>query len=323
MEAWNAWAAKAQSRYEEEVKSRGRDLSKEQQRACIDTLMLHIPRDGEYTHYLHLKLLEGGKPKSIPEFCDKLMLYAGKQQHAYEIVEIGKKRPIDEAHGRYTDYKSKRHRGHKEDYVSQRHGAHNHKDGIQGKSNAKKACKGCGRSHSGECIYASHPHFNTSDLPWNESEWGKRYFHEKGLPNLPGSGPYLDGAQWTRPQGGHSREDNPTEPRAHRGGRWQHQFQRKNGRPRGISFAALKEQINKRRVLIVPITVYLPNNRRRTIQALIDTGSPSDYISPAVAEWLQSNGVVSEPHKECICSVLNTQNACECTKFKMNFFNKS
>jgi hypothetical protein len=187
---------------------------------------------------------------------------------------------------------------------------HTHKAGnTQGKStynkaNDNKPCKGCGRIHWGDCIFSTHPHFNITELPWSESEWGKRYFQEKGASSLPNHGPYLDGVQWVRPQQGPgSAENNSTEPQARRGGRWRSQFQRKDGRPRGISVAAITEQIKQRRVLIVPITIYLPNNRRRTLQALIDTGSPSDYISPALASWLKGNGVDAIPHEECVCVV--------------------
>jgi len=52
-------------------------------------------------------------------------------------------------------------------------------------------------------------------------------------------------------------------------------------------------------------------------QALIDTGSPADYVSPAFAAWLQREGYEKVPHTECVCCPLDN-NACLCSQH--NFF---
>jgi len=66
LEAWNAWTAKALSRYEEEVRGLGADLSTAEHKACIDTLLTHLPMTNDQTKYLHMKILEKGKPETIP-----------------------------------------------------------------------------------------------------------------------------------------------------------------------------------------------------------------------------------------------------------------
>ena len=67
-----------------------------------------------------------------------------------------------------------------------------------------------------------------------------------------------------------------------------------------------------------PISILLSHHRKE-IQALIDTGSPADYISTAFAGWLQREGYESVPHVECVCSPLNN-NACVCSENKILFY---
>ena len=44
----------------------------------------------------------------------------------------------------------------------------------------KPECKGCGRSHDGECSLKGHPNFNKGPEPWAESKFGKAFAALKG-----------------------------------------------------------------------------------------------------------------------------------------------
>ena len=81
--------------------------------------------------------------------------------------------------------------------------------------------------------------------------------------------------------------------------------------------SALKNNNNTNKVLMRPISVVFSHHRKE-VQALIDTGSPADYISPAFAAWLQREGYEKVPHVECVCSPLEN-NACVCSSHKILF----
>ena len=137
LEAWNAWTAKALSRYEEEVRGLGADLSTSEHKACIDTLLTHLPMTNDQTKYLHMKILEKGKPKTIPQFCQKLMTYAGKQRGALDVAIASGAISMTGGRGFHGKEHPKYARGPKPYFKTQRGAANTHKGGNgAGKSEA-------------------------------------------------------------------------------------------------------------------------------------------------------------------------------------------
>ena len=61
----------------------------------------------------------------------------------------------------------------------------------------------------------------------------------------------------------------------------------------------------------------LPHHRK-AVEALIDTGSPSNYVSSTCAAWLQREGCQTHPVVQCVCSPLKID-ACVCSEFQIKF----
>ena len=316
LEDVTGWATTINRAVSDDVKIRNENLSLERELQLVKILLDHLHGEATVLGFIRFEIEKGGRPTSIQQFSDKLMSAGLMLQQAQYVINmcgfrwIPKRKPDDpedEPEGG-NPYKKQRHVNGK----NTRPTPHDANNGA-GAGTTAELCNGCGRKHRGECRMKSHPDYNNSNLPWHESASGKAYFG-RGLTCLPSEPPFLQpNSSWEKPaewskdqsgsrsfQGGRSRTDRG---RGGRGGR-------------GITLSALSKA-QTRKVLMRPVFVVLSHNRRE-VQALIDTGSPADYISPAFAAWLQREGHEKTPHVECVCSPLQPD-ACVCSTHLINF----
>jgi len=126
-------------------------------------------------------------------------------------------------------------------------------------------CSGCGHRHHGERLLKEHADFNNSGKPWHESEIGKRLFLQ-GFSCIQGA-TKKNGTWGNRAGGGRLEITGDKGERLSR--------ERGSGFNRGTP---LKQP--QRLLLTLPITICArETSYRRTVQALIDTGSPGNFIN--------------------------------------------
>ena len=304
----NSWTTQIEMAVQEEVEKKGAPIPPEREATLIKILLEKLPADGTVLGYIRTEVEKEGRAKTIEQFVDKVMNAAKTLLSCYHVAGLSgynlTKRGADTQDDHEQQDKRRRN-------TNKSRNAH---DNVNVNANpaavsSKTICNGCGRFHAGTCRMASHPDFNKTSLPWHESASGKAYF-TRGITSLPTKPPFLDAtATWEPPNTWGRAETNSNQFRP--------RFQRtRGGRGRGAPLCSITKKLENRKVLMRPIAVLFPTRHRRQVQALIDTGSPGDYISPAFSEWLQRGGYNTEPHAECICSPLD-HDACRCSKNKI------
>jgi len=302
----------------EKNKSPGLDDDTGRQKALVKILMDKLKPDEETLAYFNTSVSDGGLPPTVEEFTTKIMDKAFKAQEALHLVEAArltvtsKKRSADSDHPHQTanNQPSKRqnrapsaHPGSAVPSADQRSGP-------------PPTCKGCGWIHFGECLMRTHPDFNNSNHPWHLSPSGQRYFNEKGLTKLPWEGPYLDpNSSWP---------NKPSRPSAnkhgsntqHKGGREPYKG-RGRGNQRGMIYPIAAPVLDSdTRVLKINCTLTTTIHHRQ-ITALLDSGSPDNYASETLGEWMRGLNGHMRTNESCVCSALGTPKSCSCSKESM------
>ena len=298
----------------DEKKRLGTDIPVERQSQLIKILIDHVSHKDSLLSYIRQALEKGGRPNILEAFNRKAMLAGGEIQKAvhcidvcgFNIVSKHNKRTGDQGEFNSTTKKSK----HNEKAQGRGSKPWNDQDRSSKTSNTNvpTTCKGCGKPDTGECLNKTHTDYNHSALPWHDSDMGKAYW-AKGLPSLSKNPPYINGTEWVNKPIEFTTKDSSKQCKSHSGPRGK--------RGRGKLLASPLTNTHKDSVFMALIFVVLPHHRT-PIQALIDTGSPSNYVSPTCAAWLQREGCQRTPSVQCVCSPL-ANNACACSEFQIHF----
>ena len=137
---------------------------------------------------------------------------------------------------------------------------------------------------------------------------GKAYL-AKGFTSLSKNPPNISGTEWVNKPDELTTKDSSKSSRS--------QYRNRGKRGRGTLIASTLINTNKDSVLMASIFVVLPHHGK-AVEALIDTGSPSNYVSSTCAAWLQREGCQTHPVAQCVCSPLKID-ACVCSEFQMHF----
>jgi len=312
----NAWCGQI-LKVVRDAKERNPDLDWDAERdhVVVNILLDHLKKEDLIFPYLSTKMEESGKPTNVELFISKLMKTCKTVSHSLKVVELcGYKaipKPLNDKRKDepFTHQNSTKRQRNPEPH-SEKGNAPSKQDGTDRSGPPATICNGCGRRHHGECLMKEHADFNNSSKPWHESEPGKRLFLQ-GFSCI--QGPTKKNGTWGDRAGG-----GRFETRGDKGGRFSRG--RGSGVNRGTPLYAFETTTETPNVLTLPITIYaLDTSYRRTVQALIDTGSPGNFINMELHAWLVSQGAKIYDEEKCICSPLNHK-VCSCSKNKVNFY---
>ena len=304
------------------VKSPGLDTDAERQKTLVRILMDKLKPDAETLSYLNTSVSDGGLPTSVDEFTIKLMQMATRAQDALYLIEsaglavVSKKRSADS--NQQPDSSGKRQNRTKQPTPPSEAETSNEHTPAAPRGAPATVCKGCGWTHSGDCLMRTHPDFNSSNQPWHASPSGQRYFTEKGLTKLPWDGPFLDPTTvWLQKPPRPTKAGKPSTEGSVRKGHHGHRG-RGRGNSRGTSSSLAAPIVSARNsVLACTCTLLTTTSHCRKIIALVDSGSPDNYASASLAEWAREHGGLIQPVSEaCVCSALS-HSSCSCSKEKL------
>jgi len=170
--------------------------------------------------------------------------------------------------------------------------------------------RGCGRIHTGDCIYRKHPDFNNTDLDWDKSPKGIAWA-SAGETKLPHAKTLDPNAKYTPP------EFAPTTSKGQK-------------RQRGEEYlCTLINNVTNNDLYTsdtIPFTLRSTKGITREVGAFIDTGAlHGNYVSKEIAEFLVDSNVAYCSCITEVCSPVN--NTCyldhDNKLFKLNIFNKT
>ena len=168
--------------------------------------------------------------------------------------------------------------------------------------------RGCGRVHTGDCIYRKHPDFNSTDLDWDKSPKGLAWA-ANGEQKLPHSKTLDPNAKWSPPSFA------PTTSK-----------DRKRERGEDYLFNIIDHISSSNDSNTIPFTLRAPRGVNREVDVFIDTGAVNgNYISKDIANFLVENHVEYCTCVTEVCSPIN--NSCYMDYnnklFKLNIFNQT
>jgi hypothetical protein len=255
----NSWTTLVGRAALDEKKRLGTDIPVDRQSQLIKILIDHFSRQESPLTYIRQAIEKGGRPNTIEAFNRKAMLAGGEIQKAVHCIDVcgftlvpkNSKRPNDQTESAGTNKKFRH--NDKTQGRSSKWSEHERPSQSHTTTNAPQVCKGCGKHHTGECLFRTHPDFNNSSLAWHESDIGKAYW-EKGMSSLSKDPPYINGTEWANKPAELSSKDNPRRQQNqsfHRG---------RGGRGLGMILSSLTN--NNHNVLIRSIVVVFPYDRK-------------------------------------------------------------
>ena len=159
-----------------------------------------------------------------------------------------------------------------------------------GDSDKASPCKGCGKTHTGDCRYKSHPGYNATSKSWAHSDNGKAYLKQNFTTLHPSFLP--DGKKYNRDSKHTVAATASTKTK------------KKDGKHPSV------ETDNH----YIDVTIELPTNSVNSF-ALLDTGAlQGNYIAADLADELLHKGLTITPsaHTCVVCSPLKSKKCLPC-----------
>jgi hypothetical protein len=169
-----------------------------QEAQYVKLLLDQFPTDALHKRLRQL-IEDEGKPSSLADFRQKVLLKGGRLHDSFnDMVACGlcsEPGGKDNAETHHKDKSSNR-----------------SKDKLPPKAKPVPSAaphRGCGRMHTGDCIYRKHPDFNTTELEWDKSPKGLAWA-AKGELKLPHAKTLDPNSKWSpppfAPSNGHDRK---------------------------------------------------------------------------------------------------------------------
>ena len=175
----------------DEKKRPGSDLPPDRQGQLIKILMDHLSPQDSPLAFLRRTVEKGGRPPKIDAFNRKLMLAGGEIQKAVHCVEVCGFSLVPKGSKRSSEQDFRRTSKKPKSSPVSDHSRHPPLVSKQG----PPVCNGCGKPHKGDCLFKTHPDYNHTALPWQDSDMGKAYL-AKGFTSLSKNPPYINGTEW-------------------------------------------------------------------------------------------------------------------------------
>jgi hypothetical protein len=267
-----------------------------QEAQYVKLLLDQFPTDPLHKRLRQL-IEDEGKPSSLADFRQKVLLKGGRLHDSFnDMVACGL---CSEPGGKDTA------ETHQKEKFSNRS-----KDKLPPKAKPVPSAaphRGCGRMHTGDCIYRKHPDFNTTELEWDKSPKGLAWA-AKGELKLPHAKTLDPNSKWSpppfAPSNGHDRK-----------------------RERGEDYLYnIIDTISNTDSHTIPFTLRAKHGLTRAVDVFIDTGAVNgNYISQDIANFLVENHVEYCSCVTEVCSPIN--NSCYLDSnnklFKLNIFNQT
>ena len=270
-------------------------LSSERSKGLIKVLLQLFP-DDETHRYLRNLMHEGGLPTTVPDYLNKLLKASVRLHKSFvDIKACGRTTTVTRTekpkHPQKSSTTSKEQYQASKAMLSTSYTTNNTSTGGGG-------CKGCGKKHSGECFFRTHPDFNHSNKPWLESLPGKAW-KEKGESSLPVNKPSLKGITWHRPE------------------------------KSGNILNMLNDYDNDQHTNPASFPASIVTNNQHdiiNIDVLLDTGAlQGNYVSEEIARQLEALGANSCTCMKNVCTALKNgkcQISNKIYSFTLKFFNE-